>query len=87
MISQTMKVTFTQNESFKCEWSDAESFNVSIGESFIPEYYDGVCEVTPSMATQTLLTQGKVVRENITIKPIPQNYGLITWDGSTITVS
>lgn len=24
---------------------------------------------------------------SVTISPIPQNYGLISWDGSTITVS
>ena len=25
--------------------------------------------------------------DDVTIKPIPQNYGLITWNGSFLTVS
>ena len=87
MNTQKMEVQFTQNESFNCKWTEESPFTVSIGESFLPEYYDGACEVTPSLETQTLETRGKVVKTNITIKPIPQNYGLITWDGSTLTVS
>ena len=51
------------------------------------DYYSGAVEVTPSTATQTLHTAGKVVLDNITINPIPSNYGLITWDGAVLTVS
>lgn len=51
------------------------------------EKYKGEYEVTPSAETQTLETQGLTLNENITIKPIPSNYGLITWDGSILTVS
>ena len=49
--------------------------------------YEGSYEITPSSETQTLPTEDRVAVENIVIKPIPQNYGLITWNGSTITVS
>lgn len=49
--------------------------------------YHGVYEVTPTTQEQTLPTEGCFVAENITVKPIPSNYGLITWNGSTITVS
>ena len=51
------------------------------------EYYDGPIEITPSPETQILNTAGKTVLEDITVKPIPSNYGLITWDGTKITVS
>jgi hypothetical protein len=34
-----------------------------------------------------LATAEKVVTRNIVINPIPSNYGLITWNGSTLTVS
>ena len=51
------------------------------------DVYDGPCEVTPTRETQTLQTGGKTVLQNITVAPIPQNYGLITWDGSILTVS
>lgn len=49
--------------------------------------YDGSYEWTPSDSVQTIEIAGTKALENITINPIPSNYGLITWDGSTITVS
>ena len=49
--------------------------------------YMGVTEVTPTTAEQVLDTSNKVVTRNIVINPIPSNYGLITWNGSTLTVS
>ena len=49
--------------------------------------YDGPTEVTPSAETQVLLTNQYAMRSNIVVNPIPSNYGLITWNGSTITVS
>lgn len=50
-------------------------------------YYTGVYEVTPSSEMQTLNTEQLMMSENVTINPIPSNYGLITWNGSTLTVS
>ena len=52
-----------------------------------PESYTGEYEFTPSVSTQVVEINGMIARDNITINPIPSNYGLITWDGSTITVS
>lgn len=49
--------------------------------------YSGEYTVTPSEQAQTLETGGHVLLSNITIEPIPSNYGLITWNGSVITVS
>ena len=49
--------------------------------------YAGPLEVTPSAEAQTLETSMKTVTDNIVINPVPNNYGLITWDGSTLTVS
>ena len=49
--------------------------------------YTGVTEATPTTAEQVLDTSNKVVTRNIVINPIPSNYGLITWNGSTLTVS
>lgn len=53
----------------------------------IGEHYHGSYEVTPSSETQILDTDTLILDGNITINPIPSNYGLISWDGSTITVS
>lgn len=49
--------------------------------------YDGAVTVTPSAELQTLQTAGKVLLSNIKVDPIPQNYGLITWNGSFLTIS
>ena len=49
--------------------------------------YDGPMEVTPTQETQTLSTTMKSVLGDIVVNPIPNNYGLITWNGSTLTVS
>ncbi len=49
--------------------------------------YEGTYTVTPTQETQTLLTANLRMLENVTINPIPSNYGLITWNGSTLTVS
>lgn len=49
--------------------------------------YDGATEVTPSGETQILRTAGKSVESDIIVNPIPSNYGLVTWNGSVLTVS
>lgn len=51
-----------------------------------PEY-TGDYEFTPSRETQIIPTIQKVLLQNIKINPIPSNYGLITYNGSTLTVS
>ena len=51
------------------------------------EIYDGEYEFTPTEDTQTVSIDNKMAVQDITINPIPNNYGLITWNGSTITVS
>lgn len=60
-------------------------FNV-IGGGDIP-WYDGAYNVTPAREAQTLLTNGKAMRHNVVVAPIPSNYGLITYNGYELTVS
>lgn len=54
--------------------------------SIIPEY-GGEYTITPSDIEQEIPVGGLVAKQNFIVNPIPQNYGLITWDGSTLTVS
>lgn len=49
--------------------------------------YSGATTVTPTEDTQVLGTSGTLVLTNITVNPIPTNYGKITYNGSTITVT
>lgn len=51
------------------------------------ELYAGSYEWTPTDEEQTIPIANLKATENITINPIPNNYGLITWNGSTLTVS
>lgn len=49
--------------------------------------YTGPTEITPTQYTQVLPFAGKTADTDITINPIPSNYGLITWNGAVLTVS
>lgn len=60
---------------------------LSVPERIVPESFSGPYEYTPTDAEQIVEITGLLATDNITIKPIPSNYGLITWDGSVITVS
>lgn len=78
---QTLTVSFNNTQA-----------NISTSSQITRDYverdpYTGEYEVAPSQETQTLETNGLRMTDNITINPIPNNYGLITWNGSIITVS
>ena len=60
---------------------------MTIPQTIGAEYYDGPYEITPSSEAQTLTTEELMMRDNVTIGAIPQNYGLITWDGTRIHVT
>lgn len=51
------------------------------------EIYDGPFTVIPSLDPQILKTNGYVLTKDIVVGAIPSNYGLITWNGITLTVS
>lgn len=76
--------------SFPVKFSGDEGFGAEFSPHIvvpIADYYDGEYEITPTAEEQTIPIVGLVARQNITVNPIPSNYGLITWNGSTITVS
>ena len=60
--------------------------NITHYHSDYPDY-EGETTFTPSVEMQTIPTAHTVLLSDITINPIPSNYGLITWNGSTLTVS
>ena len=66
--------------------SDAAALSVG-GEVYSPDIYRGEYQVTPSQSEQVLETADKLLRENVVVAPIPYYYGLITYNGSIITVS
>lgn len=73
-IVDSDEVRFTQDQYIKIRGGDYDR-------------YTGPYEFTPTEETQTVECENMLTTENIVINPIPNNYGLITWNGSIITVS
>ena len=81
-----IQVIFDSGQDFAVDFDGGAGFDCKI-DGILPGDYHGEYQVTPSSETQTLETAGKSLTFNIVIDPIPQNYGLITWNGSALTVS
>lgn len=81
-----LKVQTTQAR-LRVQDSGAVRFNTEQGIPIYPNDYTGSYDVTPTQNTQTLKTEGLMMSRDVIINPIPSNYGLITWNGSTLTVS
>lgn len=64
-------------------WSASASSSVNVGGT----PYEGPYEVVPGRDPQTLRTRGRTLADDVVVGAIPSNYGLITWNGSTLTVS
>ena len=56
------------------------------GTTPVPKY-DGPYEFTPTAEEQTVPIAQLQARQDITINPIPSNYGLVTYNGNIITIS
>ena len=59
----------------------------SISQGLGGEPYEGVYLVTPSPAAQTLPTSGRRLDADIVVEAIPNNYGLVTWNGAYLMIS
>lgn len=53
----------------------------------VAKEYEGEYDITPTDTAQVFSTEGKRCPHNFIVEPIPNNYGLITYNGSIITVS
>lgn len=62
------------------------SVSDAIVTSNLPDY-EGEYNVTPTTEDQVLATADKRLLLDITVAAIPNNYGLITYNGAVITVS
>lgn len=87
--AETLSGQLSAAEAISGEMSAAESLagTLTVPSSTGGNPYSGSYTVTPTQDTQTLATEGKTLSQNITINPIPSNYGLITWNGAYLTVS
>lgn len=67
-----------------------ESCNVKLDvkiNKITADYYEGQYVITPSSEKQVFSTKYLTMADDFTVNPIPSNYGLITWNGSTLLVS
>lgn len=81
------EVDFQEDDEFSVDLHESgNTFPVDFGPGVAKEYR-GSYRVTPGAEEQTLSTAGMTMTDNVTVEAIPNNYGLITWDGHTITVS
>ena len=70
-----------QSDTQKALSVDGQFYNIGVPE------YRGSCLIEPSESEIVMAVEGMKMPHDVVISPIPSNYGLITWDGSTITVS
>lgn len=89
MPSATLRVEGGGSATLRVGEHGSATFAASQYVPYVPvlERWGGPYEVTPQDSAQTLATSGLQMARDLTIGPIPSNYGLVTWDGSTLTVS
>lgn len=79
----------TLAQSLSGEITDPEKKSGSIGKAkieLVPEY-EGAYSITPTEQAQVIDVKDMKMKDNIVVDAIPNNYGLITWNGITLTVS
>lgn len=86
-----LRATFNDgNQNLSASFLNADTLDASLNSTvYIPvvDVYEGPYEATPTQFTQTLSTEGFTMAQDVIIHPIPSNYGLITYNGSNLTVS
>ena len=66
---------------------EAETDGSIVVNKIVADNFEGAYEYTPTQDVQIIEIAQKKAVQNITINPIPSNYGKITWNGSALTVS
>ena len=84
-----MKLHVVDDNGINLSVGDSDGLSLSAGEvvNIGTDLYEGPYEWTPATETQTIPINGLQATADIVVKPIPSNYGLITWSGTTLTVS
>lgn len=87
-MSCPVKVTVGDVQQVRVKTSDLTT-GVYISSPIVPLSvpYTGEYEFTPSDTEQIINVSGKTPSQNIKINPIPNNYGLITWNGAYLLIS
>lgn len=60
--------------------------NLTVPVRIDRERYNGSLNIVPSATEQVIATDGKWVDGDITVAPIPSNYGRIIWNGADLQI-
>lgn len=71
---------------------NSSNMDINVGSSIAREVidtypYEGEYIINPNTETQILETKNLRMLKDVVINPIPNNYGLITWNGSFLMIS
>lgn len=59
---------------------------IAEGGSVDIDWYEGAYEFTPSQSEQTIEIAKQTAKQNITINPIPNNYGKVSQVGNDLVI-
>lgn len=80
-------VNFSDAERMHVSLSEGDDFSVTMDDVPVQPRYVGPYSFTPTDTEQVIEIAGLTAAHDITVEAIPSNYGLITWNGSVLTVS
>ena len=87
------KLTVDAKQNTKINIEPQQQFDVDFGDPVIRVYntenlsYEGSYTIIPTTQSQILSTTNLWMKQDLTIAPIPKNYGLISWNGSVLTIT
>ena len=89
MVDYTVELHVLDDATASLSINDDSPVNLSVGAEVIGGGipYSGAYTVRPQPYAQTLEPATHVLDRDIVVEAIPNNYGLITYNGSVITVS
>lgn len=87
----TIELTIGEQPVIDLRIDDDVGIDLGVSEQIVIEDHDtlpyrGEYEFTPTEDVQTVHINSLRATRNITINPIPENYGRLTWTGNTLTV-
>lgn len=83
-LSGALSATNTLSGSLSAE--ECLHGTLTLPRGTVINYYNGPYTFVPTESQQVIAINNQLAIQDITIAPIPPNYGRIAWDGSVLTV-
>lgn len=78
--------TITPKEKIQGRLTEKLRLEGSLSASVKPPEYKGAYDITPTDEIQTIPVSQLLMTKDITVNPVPSNYGRIAWNGSELSV-